>query len=185
MASVTVRPATVADVDDVVRINVRTWQQAYVGMVPDDTLAALDGQIPDRVRRTRERWSSSEPRNWHTMMAVDEGERSVGFVTYGRYRLNQHDDQLDPTVGEVLAIYVDPDHQGRGAGRALMDAAVAALQAGGVTEVRLWVLEKNAPARAFYERCGYVADGVRHFFRVERPDGTPVDLPEVRYALRW
>ena len=25
----------------------------------------------------------------------------------------------------------------------------------------LWVLEANSPARGFYERCGWVADGTR------------------------
>ncbi|HLV58951.1 MAG TPA: N-acetyltransferase, partial [Natronosporangium sp.] len=58
------------------------------------------------------------------------------------------------------------------------------LRAQGLETVRLWVLEENAPARRFYERYGYVADGVRHYFRVTEPDGTPVDLPEVRYTLR-
>jgi hypothetical protein len=50
--------------------------------------------------------------------------------------------------------------------------------------VRLWVLEENTPARRFYERYGLAADGARHVFQVQPPDGAPVDLPEVRYALR-
>lgn len=190
MAGVTVREATLADVEDVVRINVRGWRQAYAGIVPDDVLGGLDAEIPQRVRRLRERWAAPERGRWQTAVAVapdaDADADAIGFVTYGQYRVNGHDDsELDPTAGEVLAIYVDPDRQRRGAGRALMDAAVGALRdRGGVTEVRLWVLTENAPARAFYERYGYVADGVSHFFRVRRPDGTPVDLPEVRYALR-
>jgi ribosomal protein S18 acetylase RimI-like enzyme len=186
VVEVTVRPATVDDVENVVRINVRAWQQAYAGIVPDEVLAALDGRVPERVRRVRERWSSPEPTRWRTVLAQDADGGAVGFATYGPYRVNGHDDsELDPTAGEVLAIYVDPDQQGRGAGRALMDEAVAELRRDGVTEVRLWVLTENAPARAFYERYGFVADGTNHFFRVERPDGTPVDLPEVRYTLRW
>lgn len=186
-AGVTVRDATLADIEAVVRINVRGWRQAYAGIVPDDVLAGLDAQVPQRVRRLRERWSAPEEQEWQTAIAVAGHARPVGFVTYGPYRVNGHDDrERDPAVGEVLAIYVDPDWQGRGAGRALMDAAVGALhQQYGVTEVRLWVLTENAPARAFYERYGYVADGATHFFRVQRTDGTPVDLPEVRYALRW
>jgi ribosomal protein S18 acetylase RimI-like enzyme len=112
--------------------------------------------------------------------------RPIGFATFGPYRLNgDPDGEVDPSAGEVLAIYVDPDHHGRGAGRALMDAAVAALRDTGVGEVRLWVLEANTPARRFYERYGFVADGERHLFRVQPPDGEPVDLPEVRYTLRW
>jgi ribosomal protein S18 acetylase RimI-like enzyme len=179
---VTVRPAGLADAEDVVRINIATWQHAYKGIVPDDVLVALDDRIPDRVRRTRERWSAPGPRPFQTLLAVDA--TTIGFVTFGPYRVHQGaTDEVDPAVGEVLAIYIDPAQQGRGAGRALMDAAITALREGGAGEIRLWVLEANAPARAFYERYGFVADGARHFFRVERSDGTPVDLPELRYAL--
>jgi hypothetical protein len=31
--------------------------------------------------------------------------------------------------------------------------------------VTLWVLERNARGRAFYERCGFVADGGRQELR--------------------
>lgn len=48
----------------------------------------------------------------------------------------------------------------------------------------LWVLEDNAPARGFYERYGLAADGERSTFRVSGPGGVPVELVEVRYALR-
>jgi ribosomal protein S18 acetylase RimI-like enzyme len=181
---VRVRPPRLADAEEVVRVHVRTWQSAYAGMVPDDVLNALDGQLEDRVRRTRERWSEPEPRRWRTLLAVDPADdRPVGFTTFGPYRLNDGSEDVDPTIGEVLAIYVDPAHQRRGAGRALMDAAVAALRADGVREIRLWVLAENAPSRRFYERYGYRLDGAREPFRVQRPDGTAVDLPEVRYML--
>lgn len=179
-----VRPPRLADADEVARIHVRTWQSAYEGMVPDDILAALDGQLEERVNRTRERWSAPEPRRWRTLLAVDAADdRPVGFTMFGPYRLNHGGDDVDPTLGEVLAIYVDPAHQGHGAGRALMDAAVAALRADQVREIRLWVMTANAPSRRFYERYGYRLDGGRDVYRMERPGGEPVDLPEVRYTL--
>lgn len=139
------------------------------------------GDAEDVVRiRVR----SSQPRTFSTLVVADSsGTR--GFVTYGPYRVDGGSaERLDHSVGEVLAIYIDPPHHGRGAGRALLDAAVAALRDTGVGEVRLWILEENAPARRFYERYGFAADGTRHAFQVSPPDGAPVDLPEVRYALR-
>jgi ribosomal protein S18 acetylase RimI-like enzyme len=65
-----------------------------------------------------------------------------------------------------------------------MAEAVTALRTAGAGEVRLWVLEENAPSLRFYRRYGFVPDGERHLFRVHRPDGSPVDLPEVRLVLR-
>ncbi|MPZ25187.1 MAG: GNAT family N-acetyltransferase [Micromonosporaceae bacterium] len=183
----TVRPATPADADEVVRINVRTWQHAYAGMVPGDVLEALDGLVDERVRRTRERWSGSQPGPFRTLVALagpaPHGQRPVGYVTYGPYRADQDWDQTDPTVGEVFALYVDPVHQGRGAGGALLAAAVKELRAGGAGEIRLWVLAENAPSQRFYARFGFRPDGARDTFRVQRPDGTAVDLPELRMAL--
>jgi ribosomal protein S18 acetylase RimI-like enzyme len=180
---VTVRPAEPADAEDVVRVHVRTWRHAYAGIVPDDVLAALDRQVEQRVHRARERWSASERSNFRTVVAIDGGG-VVGFATFGPYRLDQgRPEPVDPAVGEVLAIYVDPDRQGHGHGRALMDAAVAGLRAGGAGEIRLWVLAENTPSRRFYERYGFADDGERHFYRVERTDGSTVDLPEVRYTL--
>jgi len=183
---VRVRPAQPADAEAVVRINVRTWQQAYAGIVPDDVLAALDDQVGERVRRIRERWSAPD-HPFATALAVPAGpagQPPVGYVSYGPYRDGPDGDRLDPAVGEVLAIYVDPAHQRGGAGRVLLGAAVAALRERGAGEIRLWVLARNAPARRFYQRYGFVADGVDQTFRVHRPDGTPVDLPEVRLVLR-
>jgi ribosomal protein S18 acetylase RimI-like enzyme len=176
---VTVRPARVTDAEGVARVQARTWQDAYAQIMPADVLARLDRQIEARIERVRQHLSEGR---FQTLVA--EVHRAVaGFVTYGAYRDNDRPDELDPAVGEVLAIYVDPRRQGRGAGRSLMDAAVGALRAGGATEVRLWVLEENAPSRRFYERYGLAPDGARHTFQVTRNDGTVVDLPEVRYTM--
>lgn len=179
---VQVRTAAPTDAADVERVRVRTWQAAYAGIVPDDVLAALDDQLEERAGRIRDRWSAPGPRRFTTLVAVDPVV--CGFVTYGPYRIEDGPDgRLEAAAGEVLAVYVEPRRQGRGAGRALLDAAVAALGNAGVSEVRLWVLEENAPSRRFYERYGFVADGARQHFRVRQSDGTPVDLPEVRYTL--
>ncbi|MGX0976400.1 GNAT superfamily N-acetyltransferase [Roseovarius sp. MBR-51] len=54
--------------------------------------------------------------------------------------------------GDILhALYVHPMRRGRGLGRALLAEAKA--EAG---VLRLWVVEANAAARAFYARQGFV-----------------------------
>lgn len=180
---VTVRLARPADAAAVVRIRVRAWQQAYAGIMPQDVLDALDGRIEDEIQRTRQRWESGRPLPFTTVVAEPTPGLVTGFATYGPYRLVPSGEQVDHRAGEVVLIYVDPRHQRAGAGRALMDAAVAALREAGAGEVRLWVLEQNASARRFYQRYGFVADGQRHVFPVTRPNGERVDLPELRYTL--
>jgi GNAT superfamily N-acetyltransferase len=60
--------------------------------------------------------------------------------------------------GQLNALYVLPDEWGSGVGSRLHDAAVAKLGELG-PEARLWVLEANTRARAFYERRGWRLDG--------------------------
>jgi ribosomal protein S18 acetylase RimI-like enzyme len=175
----TVRAARPEDAGEIVRINVHGWQRAYTGIVPEDVLSGMD--IDGRTDRFRVRLA--KPGAFEVLVAV-EGDDTVGYVSIGPYRIGQRDDALHREVGEVLAIYVDPPHWGTGAGRALMDAALARLAARGFRSVRLWVLVDNRRARRFYERAGFTADGASARYPVGRADGTVVDLPEVRYARR-
>ena len=78
-------------------------------------------------------------------------------------------------IGELYAIYVDPDAWSTGAGRALMASAEKRLAAEWDAAL-LWVLEENPRARVFYERAGWAPDGVR---KAEERFG--VRAPEVRY----
>jgi len=112
-----------------------------------------------------------------------EGGTVTGFAEAGPARRSQDWNDLDPVEGEVYAIYVDPARWGTGAGRALMDATVAALKAAGRSPVRLWVLDANDRARRFYERYGFVLDGERSSYPVARPDGSTTLLDEVRYVF--
>jgi GNAT superfamily N-acetyltransferase len=74
--------------------------------------------------------------------------------------------------GWLHHLYVDPDHQGRGVGTALLGVAVDA------GARRLWAFQRNTAARAFYEARGFV--------EVERTDGSGNEErePDVLMALR-
>jgi ribosomal protein S18 acetylase RimI-like enzyme len=174
---VTVRPATISDAAGIARVQVGTWRSAYAGIMPTETLDALDVDLAtERIRA----WFDTI--GFDRMVAVDPVAGVVGFVSFGPYRSNQDLADLDPAYGEIPAIYVDSGWQGQGIGRALLDAALDGLRARGLTEVRLWVLAENVPARVFYERCGLASDGERSTFCVSGPGGVPVSLDEMRYS---
>lgn len=78
-------------------------------------------------------------------------------------------------AGELLALYVAPEHWSTGAGRTLLAAASEKLAADGHRSLALWVLEGNSRARRFYERHGLRPTGHRRTVTL----GAPV--PEVRY----
>ncbi|GAA3388575.1 GNAT family N-acetyltransferase [Cryptosporangium minutisporangium] len=168
-----VRPATAADAEALAVVQVRTWQDAYRGQVPQEHLDQLD---PSRRHEPWRRWVEEARPPAATLVAEDEARGVVGFVSVSPSR----DADTDPEhVGEVQAIYLLPEHQGRGVGRLLMDAGLSRLAQGGYREVVLWVLETNASARRFYEAGGWRADGAS-----KRNDTRGAPLEEVRYRYR-
>jgi len=60
---------------------------------------------------------------------------------------------------ELGGLYVDPCFKGEGIGTALANYAEKVASQQGYNEIYLWTFEKNAPARAFYEKLGYNLDG--------------------------
>ena len=133
------RLAAPTDAADLADVHVTTWQTAYSEILPDDFLASLD-------RPRREEWWRSRLEAGAIVHVVDEG-RVLGFC--------QPVPAEDPGWGEILTIYVLPDHWGRGLGRQLLGAAEATLAGDGFERALLWVFAANQSARGFYERMGW------------------------------
>jgi GNAT superfamily N-acetyltransferase len=74
--------------------------------------------------------------------------------------------------GWVDHLYIRPDRQGRGLGRALMGRAMAAND-----RLSLWVFQRNRPAIAFYERLG--------FRLLRRTDGSGNEEREPDALYEW
>jgi ribosomal protein S18 acetylase RimI-like enzyme len=176
--AVVVRDAIVDDAEGIALAQVLGWRVAYAGLMPDDVLAALDPV----ERAARLRRSLADPDRMLTTLAAVADGAVVGFAHIGDYHLDHGNGETDPGAGEVYGIYVHPDHWRHGAGRALLATSVARLTQARARPVRLWVLEANEPSRRFYERCGFAADGATGRFPVERPGGSRVELPMVRYT---
>jgi ribosomal protein S18 acetylase RimI-like enzyme len=57
--------------------------------------------------------------------------------------------------GWVYYVAVDPDHRGKGHGRAIMTAAEDWLRQAGIAKLQLMVRPDNTKVQAFYESIGY------------------------------
>ena len=100
---------------------------------------------------------SSVPSSIDGMLVAEDDGEIVGYVAVGRatrLESNQH-------VADIRGLAVAPDHQGRGLGRALVQAALDAARERGARKVTLRLLAPNTAARALYESCGFVVEGVR------------------------
>jgi GNAT superfamily N-acetyltransferase len=161
-----VRAAEPADAAEIAHVHVRSWQVAYRGLLPDAFLASLRPE--DRAARYM--LGPARSGRATTTVAVDDGVIR-GFATTGPARGEPSSD-----VGELLALYIDPDHWGDGAGRLLIADARARLSEHGFTEAILWVLVGNERAERFYRADGWTFDGTR---REEELGGATV--AELRY----
>jgi len=151
----TIRKANPSDAPDIARIHIGTWQVAYRGQLPDSLLDGLSAQLDRRIAFW-ERWLTVDgPTRGQTAIVAEVGGRVVGFVTFG----DAEGEPCDLQVGEVYAIYLDPNYWNRGYGRDLFSAAVDGLRVHGYREATLWVLESNARTRRFYETAGWTPDG--------------------------
>ncbi|WP_025618191.1 GNAT family N-acetyltransferase [Salinispora cortesiana] len=144
-----IRPATAADAAAVAAVYVRSWRAAYAELLPQAVLASLD-----EVDWARRFCSRRDPAR-STLLAFTPG-RVVGVVMAGP-------DRQDPLLAEIYAIYVLPEIQGQGVGAALLDAAIAPLDA---AAVRLWCAAANNNSRRFYERRGFVLDGATGSYEI-------------------
>ena len=92
------------------------------------------------------------PENAGSAFLVEEPGGATGFASVGKQRDRGLADK--GYSAEITAIYVLQAAQRKGVGRALLREAAAHLRRAGHRSAALWVLEKNAKARRFYEALG-------------------------------
>jgi phosphinothricin acetyltransferase len=59
------------------------------------------------------------------------------------------------------SVYVDPDHQGQGIGRALMEALIASTESVGVWTIQSGIFPENAASLAMHGQLGFRVVGTR------------------------
>ena len=83
---------------------------------------------------------------------------------------------------EILTIVTTRKCRGKGFGRRLLEAHLAKLAGLGVKTLYLEVEEDNKPARALYEKMGFVTAGVRKGY-YRKPDGSAANALIMKLGL--
>ncbi|MFE8645933.1 GNAT family N-acetyltransferase [Sphingomonas sp. NCPPB 2930] len=120
---------------------------AAVASIHHEHLGSDQPMAPRQTAFWRDAIEFAEPQ----IYVADEDGEVVGFVGFDRSR----DPKTKPTVGEIWALHVLPDFQGRGIGLALWDAAREGLDDEGCTQVTAWVQLRNERALRFFELAGF------------------------------
>ena len=140
-----IRKATWADAPAIASVHVESWKTTYGGIVPDAYLETLT------VEEKQTLWEKVLRQSDHSVFVAEENGRVVGFVSGGPNRAA--DGLIAKYDGELYAIYLLKEVQGKGLGRQLVQALVGDLTQKGIHSLVVWVLADN-PSRGFYERLG-------------------------------
>ena len=146
---ITVRAATKADLPAMTAAKLEAGTAAWPHIFPADVLSQLG--FP-------ERWSTAvvePPQRTRALVAELDGA-VVGFAIVRP----SADDDASPETGELDGFYTAPAAWGRGAGLALMAAALESLREDGFATVTLWTATENHRPRRIYERAGWRLDGM-------------------------
>lgn len=123
-------------------VHYKSWHETYANLVDEAYMKKLTLEKCTELAH-----------QWHdNIMIAKDGDKVIGFVGYGAYRgdsLSEH--------GEVFAIYVLKEYQGKKVGYDLMNAAFHKLSA--YKKIAVWVLKGNDRAIRFYEQYGFRFDG--------------------------
>lgn len=163
--SLAFRPARDADCPALGRIQIDSYRSAYAPSFPP---GYFDDMTYEEQEADWREWLRAHPDD---VLLVAEAEGEVWGYVLARAR---HD--IYPGYdAEVLALHVRVAYRSRGAGSALLHAAMEALRSRGCRSVMLWTLRDHA-ARQWYERL----DGRLIGEKTDDVDGWPVT--EVAYG---
>lgn len=92
----------------------------------------------------------------HRLVAVDDDGSVVGWVAVSAVS------SRCVYAGVVEhSVYVDPAAQGRGVGRALLEALIASTEAAGIWTIQSGIFPENTASLALHRRAGFRVVGVR------------------------
>jgi len=149
-----IRPARPADLHALAALARRTWLDAF-----GDSVAPEDAAAEAEKGRSEERFARVLPER--VILVAEEDGELVGYAELGPVDIPE----VEAGAGDVELhrLYVETPLQGRGIGRALLDAVLAHPDAAGPNRVFLQVWERNERALRLYERAGFRRSGSTRF----------------------
>jgi GNAT superfamily N-acetyltransferase len=139
-----VRKANSKDVNDICRICSDGWRDTYQGIYSQ---AYIERTIAEFYNPQRVEHEIMQPDGWDGWLVAEQDGVVVGAGGGGL---------INPGIGEVFVLYLDPRLRGLGIGTALLEAITDQQRRQGANEQWVSVEAKNEKGLPFYEARGIV-----------------------------
>lgn len=147
--AVAVRPIEPADDEAWIRVNNRAF-----------------AAHPDQGRETPETLATRRAEPWYDpagFLVADDPDRPGELSGFCWTKVHEATD-IEPALGEIYVIGVDPSHRGEGLGPAFVLAGLDHLTAVGTPVANLYVEADNEPALSLYDRLGFTVHERRRVY---------------------
>lgn len=141
---VMIRKALPEDARGIAKVHVDSWRTTYKHIFPEDYLQSLTYESREKL------WKSVIP-NGYVYVAENLQGEIVGFSSGGKERTGDYPGY----EGELYAIYLLQEYQGKGIGRQLVKPLIEQFTIDGINSMTVLVLEEN-PSKYFYQSLGAV-----------------------------
>ncbi|MBX9974553.1 GNAT family N-acetyltransferase [Cytobacillus firmus] len=139
----TIRKAVLADSIGIAKVHVDSWRTTYKNIIPDAFLSNLSYD-----RRT-DLWNENIVKEGNYVFVAENSDGEIiGFADCGKRESNHI-----PESGDVTAIYLLEEYQGKGIGKGLLKQVFLQFEELGFNRIFVEVLEDNK-TRYFYEYYG-------------------------------
>ena len=139
------------DMESTNRICNAGWEKFYPEYLPQET-------VDEMVQRRRQDPHKFKPSTKKEFRLVAEDRGKITGFSYCK-------------ENKIIAIYIDPNWTGKGAGSMLMHKALERIKANGFKKAVVCTLRENKDALRFYKKHGFVVVGEGYYehFGVKMP----------------
>jgi ribosomal protein S18 acetylase RimI-like enzyme len=159
-----------SDIDDALiisQINFDAWNHAYKDIIPPEI---LEERKIDQNKINN--WKQNITNKDYTVIVGEKDSVVCGYLWAGQKR-----NDVDDIPYEIYSIYVDPNQQRKGIGKALINEYKRIIHN---EPFYLYMLKGNAPASSFYKKNGGVENPI--YDRTISMNG--YEIEEVMYTFK-
>lgn len=140
------------DAKEIAKVLIRSWQKAYKGYLPYSYLNRMS--LKEKTKEWQKKLSNIEPKS--SILIAKFNNTIIGFCNFGLSR----DEDANEYTGELYNLYIAPEYMDKGIGTLLMNQGLKQLKEFGFKKVTLWTSIKNEQSRKFYEKNGWINEGL-------------------------